>query len=237
MDRIFGRLFIRSPTTPGKPMPFSSHIVKFEQFNQHLHLGCEAGARKMLIKIGLFLFVLLFVGIIDDVSSCKAENKDYGCCADGCPEGYDPKCNIFGHDCVGCKYEFDPYECTHYKVECSCFYCCDKKYDDICANHCEGCIKDGKGGCPENSDNFNSIGNSSLTLASEAKARGNFDKIDLDKNGGISLSEAIKHLGPKKLGNGRAAGNVAAKDVSWFTKLDRNGNSQIEPEEFDRSLM
>uniref|UniRef100_A0A914HIT5 EF-hand domain-containing protein n=1 Tax=Globodera rostochiensis TaxID=31243 RepID=A0A914HIT5_GLORO len=197
--------------------------------------------RKMLIKIGLFLFIfikLLFVGIIDEVTSCGVELQDFGCCPDGCPEGYKPNCNIFGHNCVGCKYVFDRQGCG-FKVACSCFYCCELQYLDSCPDGCDGCIQDGdaRGGCPQNSAKFKSIGNSSsLTLASEAKAREHFNAIDVDKNGSISLSEAIEHLWPK-LGNGTAAENVAAKNVSWFAKLDRNGNNQIDPGEFDRSLI
>uniref|UniRef100_A0A914HU12 EF-hand domain-containing protein n=1 Tax=Globodera rostochiensis TaxID=31243 RepID=A0A914HU12_GLORO len=183
----------------------------------------------MLIKIGLFLFVsikLLFFGIIDEVSSCAVEMHDFGCCFEGyflydCPGAYKPDCNMFGHNCVGCRYVFEPYECTRHRVACSCYYCCEPQYAESCPDGCAECIKDGEGGCPQNSGKFfKSLGNSSSSmLASVAKAREHFDMIDVDKNGSISLR------------------NVAAKNVSWFAELDRNGNNQIEPGEFDRSLI
>uniref|UniRef100_A0A183BS48 EF-hand domain-containing protein n=1 Tax=Globodera pallida TaxID=36090 RepID=A0A183BS48_GLOPA len=200
----------------------------------------------MPIKIGLFLFVfikLLFLGNIDEVSSCAVEMHDFGCCAEGyflwkCPGAYKPDCNMFGHNCVGCRYVFEPYECTRHRVACSCYYCCDPQYADSCPDGCAECIKDGEGGCPQNSGKFfKSLGNSSSSmLASVEKARKHFDMIDVDKNGSISLTEAIEHLA--QLNNGTAAaGNVAATNVSWFAKLDSNGNNQIEPGEFDRSLI
>uniref|UniRef100_A0A914HM63 EF-hand domain-containing protein n=1 Tax=Globodera rostochiensis TaxID=31243 RepID=A0A914HM63_GLORO len=195
----------------------------------------------MLIKIGLFLFIfikLLFVGIIDEVSSCGVELQDFGCCPDDiCPVDLKQNCNMFGHNCVGCKFVFNKEHCTRFKVTCSCFYCCETQYRESCPDGCYECIQDGEGGCPQNTAKFKSIGNSSsLTLTSEAKAREHFNAIDVDKDGSISLSEAIEHLWPK-LGNGTAAGNVAAKNVSWFAKLDRNGNNRIDPGEFDRSLI
>uniref|UniRef100_A0A183BUU5 EF-hand domain-containing protein n=1 Tax=Globodera pallida TaxID=36090 RepID=A0A183BUU5_GLOPA len=191
--------------------------------------------RKMPIKIGLFLFVfikLLFLGNIDEVSSCAVEMHDFGCCAEGyflwkCPGAYKPDCNMFGHNCVGCRYVFEPYECTRHRVACSCYYCCDPQYADSCPDGCAECIKDGEGGCPQNSGKFfKSLGNSSSSmLASVEKARKHFDMIDVDKNGSISLTEAIEHLA--QLNNGTAAaGNVAATNVSWFAKLDSNGNNQ-----------
>ncbi|KAI3417578.1 hypothetical protein GPALN_013298 [Globodera pallida] len=123
-------------------------------------------------------------------------------------------------------------------VSCSCYYCCDPKYAESCPDGCHRCIKDGEGGCPENSAvNFKSIGNSSSSmLEMEAKAWQHFNMIDVDKNGSISLNEAVDHLG-SKLDNGTAAATNVAKNVSWFAELDRNGNNQIEPEEFDRTLI
>uniref|UniRef100_A0A914HPF9 EF-hand domain-containing protein n=1 Tax=Globodera rostochiensis TaxID=31243 RepID=A0A914HPF9_GLORO len=73
-----------------------------------------------------------------------------------------------------------------------------------------------------------SIGNSSPSmLEAEAKAWEHFDMIDVDKNGSISLNEAIDHL-ETKLKNGTSGKNLAKK-VSWFAEMDSNGNNQIEP--------
>uniref|UniRef100_A0A183C2B2 EF-hand domain-containing protein n=1 Tax=Globodera pallida TaxID=36090 RepID=A0A183C2B2_GLOPA len=72
-------------------------------------------------------------------------------------------------------------------------------------------------------------------LEAEAKAWEHFDMVDVNKNGSISLTEAIDHL-ETKLKN-RTSGKNLAKNVSWFAEMDSNGNNQIEPGEFDRSLI
>uniref|UniRef100_A0A914IDG4 EF-hand domain-containing protein n=1 Tax=Globodera rostochiensis TaxID=31243 RepID=A0A914IDG4_GLORO len=150
-----------------------------------------------------------------------------------CPRPYVPNCNIFEYNCVGCTYVFNKTNACSVRVYCSCFYCCDKKYAETCNDGCRGCILDGKGGCPENMpDPYNSIGNSSSSMPeSEAKAWKAFNMIDVDKSGSISLNEAVEHLASKP-DNG-----TFAKNLSWFAEIDRNANNQIEPWEFDRSLI
>ncbi|KAL3094580.1 hypothetical protein niasHS_004764 [Heterodera schachtii] len=134
---------------------------------------------------------------------------------------------------------FDPkLQCFALKL---CYYCCDKQYAANCPDGCQNCIKDGEGGCPENSkpdarlasSNFD---NSSFVtpLEAVAKLRRRFDTIDADKSGAISISEAIAHLVNTE--NGTSADHLA-KNSAWFGKMDSNGNSQIEPVEFDRSLI
>ncbi|KAI3418147.1 hypothetical protein GPALN_010363 [Globodera pallida] len=101
--------------------------------------------------------------------------------------------------------------------------------------------EDGEGGCPENSAavQFKSIGNSSSSMHESAtNAREHFDmiklrfKVDVDKNGSISLNEAINYLG-LKLENGTSD---SAVNTSWFAEIDRNDNKQIDPGEFDPRL-
>ncbi|KAI3419364.1 hypothetical protein GPALN_006609 [Globodera pallida] len=70
---------------------------------------------------------------------------------------------------------------------------------------------------------------------SEAKAWKHFNLIDVDKSGSLSLNEAVEHLGSKP-DNGTFAKHLA-KNLSWFAEIDRNANNQIEPWEFDRSLI
>uniref|UniRef100_A0A914HW83 EF-hand domain-containing protein n=1 Tax=Globodera rostochiensis TaxID=31243 RepID=A0A914HW83_GLORO len=201
----------------------------------------------MLIKIGFFLFVvfikLLFVIEIDEVSSCKLNIDDVDLCCKlaafwqvDCPGAYKPNCNIFSHNCVGCDYSYSKATGCKPIVRCSCYYCCDSKYAaESCPNGCQNCVKDGEGGCPANSaPMFKSIGNSSSSMHESAtNAREHFDMVDADKNGSISLNEAIDHLG-SKLENGTSA---IAANMSWFAEIDRNDNKQIEPGEFDRSLI
>uniref|UniRef100_A0A183BHD1 EF-hand domain-containing protein n=1 Tax=Globodera pallida TaxID=36090 RepID=A0A183BHD1_GLOPA len=163
----------------------------------------------MLINIGFFfVFIkLLFLVNIDKVSSCTWTLYDDGGC------------------------------CTHVRVYCSCYYCCDPQYAESCPDGCRRCILDGKGGCPENVPPFfKSIDNSSSSMPeSEAKAWKHFNLIDVDKSGSISLNEAVEHLGSKP-DNGTFAKHLA-KNLSWFAEIDRNANNQIEPWEFDRSLI
>uniref|UniRef100_A0A914HBV9 EF-hand domain-containing protein n=1 Tax=Globodera rostochiensis TaxID=31243 RepID=A0A914HBV9_GLORO len=216
-----------------------------------------------------FVFIkLLVLAKIGHVSSCITSINRDGCCSVighalfGCPGMSKPDCNIFGtfpfcgtpqfswggghktakyhifdHNCVVCKYVYND-ACT-VRVLCSCYYCCDPQYAEDCPNGCRECVKDGEGGCPENSAavSFKAIGNSSSSMleAEEAKAWEHFVTIDVDKNGSISLNEAIDHL-VTKLNNGTSAKHLA-KNVSWFAVMDSNGNNQIEPGEFDRSLI
>ncbi|KAI3415263.1 hypothetical protein GPALN_004878 [Globodera pallida] len=201
----------------------------------------------MLIKIGFFLFVfikLLFIVEIDEVSSCKLKIHDVDRCCKlapfwqvNCPGAYKPKCNIFSHNCVGCDYSYSKATACKPIVRCSCYYCCNAKYAaESCPDGCRDCVKDGEGGCPENSAavQFKLIGNSSSSMHESAtNARGHFDMVDVDKNGIISLNEAINYLG-LKLENGTSA---SAVNTSWFAEIDRNDNKQIEPGEFDRSLI
>uniref|UniRef100_A0A914H5E5 EF-hand domain-containing protein n=1 Tax=Globodera rostochiensis TaxID=31243 RepID=A0A914H5E5_GLORO len=185
------------------------------------------------------------LGQIKNVSSCEKTLFYDGCCVCcgtsplfGCPKPFEPaNCNAFDHNCVACNYIYNKTnECSE-RVQCSC-YCCDLQYAESSPGECAQCVKDGEGGCPENSAavNFKSIGNSlSSMLETEAKAWEHFDMIDVDKNGSISLNEAIDHL-ETKLKNGTSDKNLA-KNVSWFAEMDSNGNNQIEPGEFDRSLI
>uniref|UniRef100_A0A914HKM1 EF-hand domain-containing protein n=1 Tax=Globodera rostochiensis TaxID=31243 RepID=A0A914HKM1_GLORO len=201
----------------------------------------------MLIKIGFFIFVfikLLFLAKIDKVASCYVAILDDDCCQDSfwktvdCPGPFKPKCNIFNHNCVACAYIYSTAKACIPQVQCSCYYCCDPQYAKNCPDGCRECVKDGEGGCPENSAaQFKSIGNSSSSSMHEyeAKAREHFDMVDVDKNGSISLNEAINHL-KSKLKNGTSASNLAV-NMSWFAEIDHNGNNQIEPGEFDRSLI
>ncbi|KAI3407816.1 hypothetical protein GPALN_014154 [Globodera pallida] len=203
---------------------------------------------EMLIKIFIFVFIkLLFLAKIDKVSSCQVVLWDNDCCKNkfwqtyefvDCPGPFKPKCNIFGHNCVGCTYVYSTSKGCIPRVHCSCYYCCDPQYAESCPNGCQGCIKDGVGGCPQNSAaQFKSIGNtSSLSMhESETKPREHFDMVDVDKNGSISLNEAINHL-KSNLKNGTSVRNLAV-NMSWFAEIDHNGNNQIEPGEFDRSLI
>uniref|UniRef100_A0A914I6G1 EF-hand domain-containing protein n=1 Tax=Globodera rostochiensis TaxID=31243 RepID=A0A914I6G1_GLORO len=197
----------------------------------------------MLIKIGLFIFVfikLLFLVKIDEVSSCALAIYEFGCCnynlwEPDCPGPYNPNCNIFDHNCVGCAYVYNNTNACSVNVYCSCYYCCEPTYAaESCPNGCRECVKDGEGGCPENSAvQFKSIGNSlssSSMLETKTKARKQFDLIDVDKNGSISLNEAIDHLWPK-LNNGTSAKHLTKKIPSWFAKINHNGNNKIEPGE------
>uniref|UniRef100_A0A914HTN0 EF-hand domain-containing protein n=1 Tax=Globodera rostochiensis TaxID=31243 RepID=A0A914HTN0_GLORO len=202
----------------------------------------------MLIKSGRFLFVfikLLFFVNIDEVSSCALSIfNDDGCCKNNfwgsdCNGLFKPNCNIFEANCVGCTYIYNKANACSVRVYCSCYYCCESKYAESCPDGCWRCVKDGEGGCSENmAGNFKSIGgnSSSSMLETKTKARQHFDMIDVDKNGSISLNEAVDHLG-SKLDNGKTTGRNVAKNVSWFAEIDRNANNQIEPGEFDRSLI
>uniref|UniRef100_A0A183CAE3 EF-hand domain-containing protein n=1 Tax=Globodera pallida TaxID=36090 RepID=A0A183CAE3_GLOPA len=172
----------------------------------------------MLLKIGFFIFVfikLLLLAKIDkllDNDCCKNKFSQVYEFVD-CPGPFKPNCNIFGYNCVGCTYIYST-----------------AKYAESCPNGCEGCIKDGVSGCPENSAaKFKSIGNASSPMHESET------KVDVDKNESISLNEAINHL-ESRLKNGTSARNLA-KNVSWFAEMDSNGNNQIEPGEFDRSLI
>ncbi|KAL3094583.1 hypothetical protein niasHS_004767 [Heterodera schachtii] len=166
----------------------------------------------------------------------------------------DPACNIFHRNCVICQVEINKdknKQCFLSATRCSCYYCCDKKYAAHCPQGCEYCINDGfyeEGGCPENhtpmarlaSSNYSSeIGlteNSPFvySLKKVETARKHFDTVDADKSGTISMKEAIAYLVETK--NGTSADHLA-KNSEWFGKMDSNGNSQIEPVEFDRSLI
>uniref|UniRef100_A0A183BL47 EF-hand domain-containing protein n=1 Tax=Globodera pallida TaxID=36090 RepID=A0A183BL47_GLOPA len=197
----------------------------------------------MLIKTEFFIIVfikLLFVVKIDEIASCELAIFDYdGCCKytfwllSNCPGAFKPNCNVFNSNCVGCRYSYSKKTGCRPYVECSCYYCCDPKYAESCPNGCEQCMWDGNGGCHGKNK---SIGNSSssLMLESEGNARKNFEMVDVDKNGSISLNEAIAYLG-SKVKNGTLPKHLA-KNMSWFADIDLNGNNQIEPGEFDRSL-
>uniref|UniRef100_A0A914H7D0 EF-hand domain-containing protein n=1 Tax=Globodera rostochiensis TaxID=31243 RepID=A0A914H7D0_GLORO len=200
----------------------------------------------MLFENFIFVFIkLLFFAKIGQVSCCQgAVYADRYCKAmwslrKHCPKPFKlPNCNIFGHNCVVCTYDYNKTNECCPRIYCSCYYCCDKQYAEDCPDGCSECVKEGQGGCPENSAavNFKSNGNSSSSmLEAEAKAWEHFDMIDVDKNGSISLNEAIDHL-ETKLKNGTSDKNLA-KNVSWFAVMDSNGNNQIEPGEFDRSLI
>uniref|UniRef100_A0A914H314 EF-hand domain-containing protein n=1 Tax=Globodera rostochiensis TaxID=31243 RepID=A0A914H314_GLORO len=197
----------------------------------------------MLFENFIFVFIiLLFFAKIGHVSSCEKTLYYNGCCNNfplfACPKPpFKPNCNIFDHNCVACNYSYNKTNACSVRVQCSCYYCCDPQYAESCPDGCAQCVKDGEGGCPENSAvNFKSIGNSlSSILEAKAKAWEHFDMIDVDKNGSISLNEAIDHL-ETKLKNGTLGKNLA-KNVSWFAEMDSNGNNQIEPGEFDRSLI
>uniref|UniRef100_A0A183C4H4 EF-hand domain-containing protein n=1 Tax=Globodera pallida TaxID=36090 RepID=A0A183C4H4_GLOPA len=199
----------------------------------------------MFLEIGIFVFIkLLFLAKIGQVSCCQAEIYEDGCCSGKwslgilhCPGPFTPNCNFFDHNCVACTYVYNKTNACSVRVFCSCYYCCDPQYAESCPDGCAGCVKDGEGGCPENSAvNFKSIGNSSSSMMkTEAKAWEHFDMVDVDKNGSISLNEAIDHL-ETKVKNGTSGKNLA-KIVSWFAEMDSNGNNQIEPGEFDRSLI
>ncbi|KAI3419179.1 hypothetical protein GPALN_006932 [Globodera pallida] len=196
----------------------------------------------------VFIKVLL-VAKINEVVACKARifspNK---CCAFqtawhggwlgwGCPD-WKPGCNFFGYNCVRCltAYNRGKGNCNP-RVYCSCYHCCNPKYAVNCPNGCDDCIRDGWGGCwPNFNYKWKSLGSSSMLEAeAEAKAWEHFDTVDVDKNGSISLNEAIEYY-VSKLENGTSAEHLA-KNVSWFAEMDSNGNNQIEPEEFDRSLI
>ncbi|KAL3113157.1 hypothetical protein niasHT_013393 [Heterodera trifolii] len=166
----------------------------------------------------------------------------------------DPACNIFHRNCVICQVEINKdknKQCFLSATRCSCYYCCEKKYAAHCPQGCEYCINDGfyeEGGCPENhtpmarlaSSNYSSeIGlteNSPFvhSLKKVETARKHFDTVDADKNGAISMKEAIAYLVETK--NGTSADHLANNN-EWFGHMDSNGNSQIEPMEFDRSLV
>uniref|UniRef100_A0A183BL46 EF-hand domain-containing protein n=1 Tax=Globodera pallida TaxID=36090 RepID=A0A183BL46_GLOPA len=163
----------------------------------------------------------------DGNGGCHGKNKSIGC-----PGAFKPNCNVFDRNCVGCRYSYSKKTGCRPYVECSCYYCCDPKYAESCPNGCEQCIRDGKGGCH---GKFKSIGNSSSSMREpEGNAREGFDMVDVDKNGSISLNEAIAYLGSKE--NGTLPKHFA-KNMSWFADIDLNGNNQIEPGEFDRSLI
>uniref|UniRef100_A0A914HR82 EF-hand domain-containing protein n=2 Tax=Globodera rostochiensis TaxID=31243 RepID=A0A914HR82_GLORO len=176
---------------------------------------------------------------IDEVASCKLVIwDDDGCCTytfwkpSKCPGAFKPNCNVFNHNCVGCQYSYGKKEgcCEH--IKCSCYYCCDPKYAESCPYGCQNCTWDGKTSC---NATFKSIGNSSSSILESVKnARKDFDMVDVDKNGSISLNEAIAYLRSKA--NGTLPKHLA-KNMSWFADIDLNGNNQIEPGEFDRSLI
>uniref|UniRef100_A0A914H5R7 EF-hand domain-containing protein n=1 Tax=Globodera rostochiensis TaxID=31243 RepID=A0A914H5R7_GLORO len=197
----------------------------------------------------LVVFIkVLFVAQINEVVACKARIfSPHKCCAFqtawhggwlgwGCPD-WKPACNFFGRNCVRCltAYNRGKGNCKP-RVYCSCFYCCNPKYAENCPNGCNDCIRDGWGGCwPNFNYKWKSLGDSSPSmLEAEAEAWEHFDMVDVDKNGSISLNEAIEHFMSKE--NGTSAEHLA-KNVSWFAEMDINGNNQIEPGEFDRSLI
>ncbi|KAL3079916.1 hypothetical protein niasHT_038433 [Heterodera trifolii] len=171
-----------------------------------------------------------------------------GCCSYSaffgfleCRQEHHPKCNIFGRNCVGCVYLYTSPKCDVVEVRCSCYYCCDPQYAATCPDGCKHCIKDGEGGCSQNSaDHFKTlqipISGNELSLSSLEpieKVNAHFETIDVDKNGGISPEEAIAFLVKTK--NGTSADDLA-KNMAWFSHMDSNGNNRIEPAEFDRSL-
>ncbi|KAL3125127.1 hypothetical protein niasHT_001204 [Heterodera trifolii] len=127
-------------------------------------------------------------------------------------------------------------------TRCSCYYCCEKQYAEYCPDGCEYCLHDGEGGCPANSEPSARLASSNLTenspfvhsLKKVETARKHFDTVDVDKSGTISMKEAIAYLVETK--NGTSADHLA-KNSEWFGHMDSNGNSQIEPMEFDRSLI
>ncbi|KAL3103531.1 hypothetical protein niasHT_025049 [Heterodera trifolii] len=201
----------------------------------------------MTFCLSLFFLSAFFgASFVDEAFACAAVTIGNGCCDSEsmpmhewnitvCPGHLVPKCNIFGHNCVACRYDYSPPSCN-VSVACSCYYCCDPQYASTCPDGCKNCVKDGEGGCPQNSAaHFKQINdNSSLShLESAAKKRGEFGKIDVDKSGGISSKEAIAHLVKTK--NGTSADDLA-KNMAWFSQMDSNGNNRIEPGEFDRSL-
>uniref|UniRef100_A0A183BMK0 EF-hand domain-containing protein n=1 Tax=Globodera pallida TaxID=36090 RepID=A0A183BMK0_GLOPA len=67
------------------------------------------------------------------------------------------------------------------RVYFSCYYCCDPQYTESCPDRCAECVNN----------------SSSSMLEAEAKAWEHFDMVDVDKNGSISLYEAIDHLETK----------------------------------------
>uniref|UniRef100_A0A914H654 EF-hand domain-containing protein n=1 Tax=Globodera rostochiensis TaxID=31243 RepID=A0A914H654_GLORO len=138
----------------------------------------------MFFENFIFAFIkLLFLVKIGHVSSCEKTVFYDGCCICcgtsslfGCPKPFEPpNCNIFDHDCVACNYIYNKTnECSE-RVQCSCYYCCDLQYAESCPDGCADCVKEGQGGCPENSA---SIGNSSSSiLEGEAKAWEHFDMV------------------------------------------------------------
>ncbi|KAL3125129.1 hypothetical protein niasHT_001206 [Heterodera trifolii] len=152
---------------------------------------------------------------------------------------------MFGRNCVVCEFDISKdksKKCFLSATRCSCYYCCDKQYAEYCPEGCEYCLKDGEGGCPENSKpnarlaSSNASDNSPFvnSLKTVETARKHFDTVDADKSGTISMKEAIAYLVETK--NGTSADHLA-KNSEWFSKMDSNGNSQIEPMEFDRSLI
>ncbi|KAL3094588.1 hypothetical protein niasHS_004772 [Heterodera schachtii] len=159
---------------------------------------------------------------------------------------YDPKCNVFGNNCVVCAFDVKHKDHTKDYCEedasCSCYYCCDKHYERECLQGCKNCRKDGEGGCPENNKPDARLASSRAgdnstflhPLEEVKQLRQKFDMIDADKSGTISMKEAIAYLVKTK--NGRSA-NHLAKNNAWFGHMDSNGNSQIEPVEFDRMLI
>ncbi|KAL3094582.1 hypothetical protein niasHS_004766 [Heterodera schachtii] len=156
-----------------------------------------------------------------------------------------PHCNIFGRNCVVCEFDIvkdQKKNCVIASTRCSCYYCCDKQYAKYCPQGCLNCQKDEEGGCRENNKPNSHLASSNLTenspfvysLKKVETARKHFDTVDADKSGTISMKEAIAYL--VETMNGTSADHLA-KNSEWFGKMDSNGNSQIEPMEFDRSLI
>ncbi|KAL3086107.1 hypothetical protein niasHS_008528 [Heterodera schachtii] len=185
----------------------------------------------MIISSSLLLLSVVFIFLTDIVHR---------------PIVPDPRCNIFNNNCLVCAFDFThedrSKEYCILDVSCSCYYCCEKQYAKDCPQGCQNCRKDGEGGCPENNKpnarlvSSRAGGNSTFVhpLVEAKQLRQKFDTIDADKSGAISMNEAIAYL--VKTTNGRSA-NHLAKNNAWFGHMDSNGNSQIEPVEFDRMLI
>uniref|UniRef100_A0AC35F7X9 EF-hand domain-containing protein n=1 Tax=Panagrolaimus sp. PS1159 TaxID=55785 RepID=A0AC35F7X9_9BILA len=63
-------------------------------------------------------------------------------------------------------------------------------------------------------------------------AKGIFKAVDKDNNGSVTFEEAVEYIvkndGEKK--------EKLEKDRSWFTKMDKNKDEKITPNEFDSSF-
>ncbi|KAI3407817.1 hypothetical protein GPALN_014155 [Globodera pallida] len=101
---------------------------------------------------------------------------------------------MFGNNCVGCTYNYSTANACSPRVHCSCYYCCDPQYAESCPDGCRECVKDGEGGCPQNSAaQFKSIGFCTDQEVGDADTLSDRNEIEEKMNMELELKD-VKQL-------------------------------------------